>query len=116
MYHIGVATQHPPLPDPDHLSALGIDFIKQCLTIDAMQRPTATELMVHPWMLDLREQLKQYEEEEQRQLDEEEPTYGEGAIALKAHMLEAKEEASIAPSPDITPGIEGTPLLTPTET
>ena len=63
MFHIGVATQHPPLPDPGQLSDMGIDFIRQCLTIDPVQRPTANELMNHPWMLDFREKRRSYEEE-----------------------------------------------------
>lgn len=54
MFHIGVATQHPPLPEPDQLSYLGIDFIRQCLTIDPMLRPTARELMEHSWLGELR--------------------------------------------------------------
>ncbi|KAF5355770.1 hypothetical protein D9756_004047 [Leucocoprinus leucothites] len=54
MFHIGVATQHPPLPEPDQLSPLGIDFIRQCLTIDPMLRPTAKALMDHPWLAELK--------------------------------------------------------------
>lgn len=54
MFHIGVATQHPPLPEPDQLSHLGIDFIRQCLTIDPILRPTAKSLMDHPWLAELR--------------------------------------------------------------
>jgi mitogen-activated protein kinase kinase kinase len=50
MFHIGIATQHPPLPDPGQLSELGIDFIEQCLTLDPLNRPTATELLHHPWL------------------------------------------------------------------
>jgi mitogen-activated protein kinase kinase kinase len=64
MFHIGVATQHPPLPEPDQLSELGTTFIKQCLTIDPVRRPTATELMNHPWMLELRETLMRYGDSE----------------------------------------------------
>lgn len=64
MFHIGVATQHPPLPEPDQLSDLGIAFIKQCLTIDAMRRPSAEELLGHPWMIEFQEALASYEEEE----------------------------------------------------
>ena len=41
---------------------MGIDFIRQCLTIDPVQRPTTVELVNHPWMLDLREKLLSYEE------------------------------------------------------
>ena len=61
MFHIGVATQHPPLPEPGQLSELGINFIKQCLTIDPARRPSAMELMNHPWMLDFRDTLLRYE-------------------------------------------------------
>jgi mitogen-activated protein kinase kinase kinase len=64
MFHIGVATQHPPLPEPGQLSEGGISFIKECLTIDPMQRPTASELMDLPWMMDFREALLSYEEVE----------------------------------------------------
>jgi mitogen-activated protein kinase kinase kinase len=64
MYHIGVATQHPPLPEPDQLSELGINFIKECLTVDPTRRPSAFELMDHPWMLDFRKALQNYDEAE----------------------------------------------------
>lgn len=64
MFHIGVATQHPPLPEPGQLSQLGISFIKQCLTIDPLQRPSAQELMEHPWMVEFREVFLNYEEVE----------------------------------------------------
>ncbi len=63
MFHIGVATQHPPLPEPGQLSSMGIDFIRQCLTIDGMKRPTAAELYDHPWILDFREELAAYDQE-----------------------------------------------------
>jgi mitogen-activated protein kinase kinase kinase len=78
MFHIGVATQHPPLPEPDQLSALGINFIKQCLTIDPMLRPSAAELMEHPWMVEFKEALLIYEEAEM-------------ATSPPAHMPEAAE-------------------------
>ncbi|SRR6266404_2133538 len=64
MYHIGVATQHPPLPEPDQLSELGINFIKECLVVDPTKRPSAFELMDHPWMLDFRKALQNYDEPE----------------------------------------------------
>lgn len=57
MFHIGIATQHPPLPDPSQLSELGIDFIRQCLTIDADARPTALDLLNHPWIVELEERV-----------------------------------------------------------
>lgn len=61
MFHIGVATQHPPLPDPKQLSEQGIDFIRQCLIIDPTERLTAFELTDHPWMQGFLEQLKDME-------------------------------------------------------
>jgi len=64
MFHIGVATQHPPLPEKGELSELGINFIKQCLSIDPMVRPTAQELMEHAWILQFMETLRRYEEDE----------------------------------------------------
>ncbi|KAJ2933554.1 hypothetical protein H1R20_g3478, partial [Candolleomyces eurysporus] len=62
MFHIGVATQHPPLPEPGQLSPTGIDFITQCLVIDPMKRPTAVEQISHRWMLDVQEALLNYED------------------------------------------------------
>ncbi|BEJ11012.1 hypothetical protein CspHIS471_0104340 [Cutaneotrichosporon sp. HIS471] len=50
MFHIGIATQHPPLPEPGQMSLEGIDFIQQCLTLDPMKRPTADELFNHKWL------------------------------------------------------------------
>ncbi|GJN88041.1 hypothetical protein Rhopal_000997-T1 [Rhodotorula paludigena] len=58
MFHIGIAVQHPPLPDPSQLSPLGIDFLKACLNIDPEQRPTAEELMSHPWIVDATRQIE----------------------------------------------------------
>lgn len=53
MFHIGIATKHPPLPDPQELSELGIDFIRKSLTLDPITRPTTVDLLSHPWMKDL---------------------------------------------------------------
>ncbi|EFP77146.2 STE protein kinase [Puccinia graminis f. sp. tritici CRL 75-36-700-3] len=53
MFHIGIATKHPPLPDPQELSELGIDFIRKSLTLDPVTRPTTMDLLNHPWMKDL---------------------------------------------------------------
>ncbi|CAO3646374.1 unnamed protein product [Cunninghamella blakesleeana] len=48
MYH--VVTGHPPLPDPSQLSELGLDFLKKCFTRDPAERPSAVELLEHPWI------------------------------------------------------------------
>ncbi|CAE7226656.1 unnamed protein product [Rhizoctonia solani] len=61
MFHIGQAKTAPPLPTPDQLSHLGINFIEQCLVINARVRPTATELLSHPWLVSFREYMSEYE-------------------------------------------------------
>ncbi|KIJ68693.1 hypothetical protein HYDPIDRAFT_106931 [Hydnomerulius pinastri MD-312] len=107
MFHIGVATQHPPLPEPGQLSDLGINFIKQCLTIDAMRRPTALELLDHPWMLQFGEALLGYEEAElvtspPADMPSEE-NYEMASVARQAAILQEKEvEAIQIPSPTLS--------------
>jgi len=89
MFHIGVATQHPPLPEPDQLSDLGISFIKQCLTIDSIRRPTATELMNHPWMLEFRDTLMRYGDSElTSELDN---SSEDASVARQAAILKEQE-------------------------
>lgn len=61
MFHIGQAKVSPPLPNPDQLSHLGIKFLEQCLNVDAYLRPTATELLSHPWLDSFREYMSEYE-------------------------------------------------------
>lgn len=104
MFHIGVATQHPPLPEPGQLSEVGISFIKQCLTIDPMKRPTATELMEHRWMLEFREALLSYEVAEMvtssaTNIPSEE-RYESASVALQAAIIQENEIENIKhPSP-----------------
>ncbi|SNX83353.1 related to SSK2 - MAP kinase kinase kinase of the high osmolarity signal transduction pathway [Melanopsichium pennsylvanicum] len=57
MFHIGMAEQHPALPDASQLSPMGIEFIRQCLTINPKQRPSAIQLKEDPWMRSLIEEL-----------------------------------------------------------
>lgn len=40
----------PPLAEPDRWSAEMNDFISKCLTLELKQRPTATELLEHPFL------------------------------------------------------------------
>ncbi len=63
MFHIGMAQQHPPLPEPGQLSELGIDFIRQCLMIDPYERPSAAEMREHAWIQNLLDELAQSNEE-----------------------------------------------------
>ena len=102
MFHIGVATQHPPLPEPGQLSPLGIDFLKQCLIIDPMKRPSAQELMDHAWMLEFRAALATYEEEEGQAAPEEIPPdkdYEPASVARQAAIMQEKEMEEIMQSP-----------------
>ncbi|KAJ3786370.1 hypothetical protein GGU11DRAFT_770606 [Lentinula aff. detonsa] len=99
MFHIGVATQHPPLPEPDQLSDLGIAFIKQCLTIDAMRRPSADELLGHPWMIEFQEALASYEEEEiandpPREMPSED-SFSNATVARQAVIIQEREVENI---------------------
>lgn len=107
MFHIGVATQHPPLPEPGQLSDLGINFIKQCLTIDPMRRPTAVELLDHPWMLQFGEALLGYEATElvaspPAEMPTEE-NFKMATVARQAAIIQEKEvEAVQMPSPTLS--------------
>ncbi|KAJ8520569.1 hypothetical protein ONZ45_g2639 [Pleurotus djamor] len=108
MFHIGVATQHPPLPEPGQLSNMGIDFIKQCLTIDPMRRPSARELMEHPWMLEFREALRRYEEDtlsnSSTSVSTSETAFGTASVARQAaHLQEMEVEEIRQKTPSITP-------------
>jgi len=57
MFHIGIATQAPPLPEMGELSELGIDFVDRCLTLDPSVRPTATQLRGHEWVQRMESEL-----------------------------------------------------------
>ncbi|EKM60810.1 uncharacterized protein PHACADRAFT_179988 [Phanerochaete carnosa HHB-10118-sp] len=108
MFHIGVATQHPPLPEPGQLSDMGIDFIRQCLTIDPVQRPTAVELMDHPWIQDFAETLRNFQEAELATSPPAEmpsdPALKHATVARQAAIEKEKEvEAIQSLSPSTSP-------------
>ncbi|KAI9091116.1 hypothetical protein DFS34DRAFT_584707, partial [Phlyctochytrium arcticum] len=50
MYHIGMSNRIPPLPEASTCSEAGIDFLRQCFTRPAAERPTAKELLQHDWV------------------------------------------------------------------
>lgn len=107
MFHIGVATQHPPLPEPGQLSELGISFIKQCLTIDPIRRPLATELMDHAWMVEFQEVLRSYEEAEMATSPPAniptEDNFENASVARQAAMIQEKEMEEIQRASPTTP-------------
>ena len=51
LFKIGSTDQPPPFPPS--LSATGKDFLSSCLSRDPKCRPSAEELMVHPWVADV---------------------------------------------------------------
>ncbi|KAK3154850.1 hypothetical protein QOZ80_2BG0195860 [Eleusine coracana subsp. coracana] len=48
MFKIGNSKELPPIPD--HLTEEGKDFIRQCLQRDPSSRPTAVDLLQHPFV------------------------------------------------------------------
>ncbi|KAI6045084.1 hypothetical protein EDC04DRAFT_3055049 [Pisolithus marmoratus] len=107
MFHIGVARQHPPLPEPGQLSDLGIDFIKRCLALDAMARPTAVELLEHPWMLQFSESFLDYAEPQLSGSPPVEPPpeqiFESALVARQAAIIGEKEVETIRlPSPTLS--------------
>lgn len=105
MFHIGVATQHPPLPEPGQLSDLGVAFIKRCLTIDPMRRPSAEELKQDLWLSTLRASWTTYDNE----APADENSYGDydnfenSAAAQQAAALHDDEVAEILRASPVTP-------------
>jgi mitogen-activated protein kinase kinase kinase len=116
MFHIGVATQHPPLPESGQLSEIGISFLKQCLIINSKQRPSAVELMSHPWILHFREALMSYEEAENAnspRTAEKAAAFDATSVARQAAKLHLKQvEAMLSPSPSTSPP-SSSPATTP---
>jgi len=55
MYHIGISNKAPPLPDTSQLSQEGIDFLTECFIRPAKDRPSAHDLLQHPWIKDVDE-------------------------------------------------------------
>ena len=56
MYNIAQGNP-PPLPTSDQLSDDGIDFLKRCLERDPARRATAAELLMHPWIAEIRKMV-----------------------------------------------------------
>lgn len=76
--------------------------IRQCLTIDPMVRPSADELMNHPWILDFRETLRSYEEAEMENPPAEMPPeeeYENASVARQAAIMQEREVEQLADSP-----------------
>ncbi|OBA21423.1 MAP kinase, partial [Metschnikowia bicuspidata var. bicuspidata NRRL YB-4993] len=54
MYHIA-AGHKPQLPSPDQLSEEGIRFLSRCLEHEPSKRPSSTELLNDPWIVQIRQ-------------------------------------------------------------
>ncbi|XP_061348476.1 mitogen-activated protein kinase kinase kinase NPK1 [Gastrolobium bilobum] len=48
LFHIGTTKSHPPIPD--HLSIAAKDFLLKCLQKEPILRPSASELLQHPFV------------------------------------------------------------------
>ncbi|XP_031376593.1 mitogen-activated protein kinase kinase kinase NPK1-like isoform X2 [Punica granatum] len=48
LFHIGTTKAHPPIPD--HLSEVAKDFLLKCLQKEPDLRPTASQLLQHPFV------------------------------------------------------------------
>jgi serine/threonine protein kinase len=55
LFHIGTTNSRPPIPD--HLSYQSKDFLLKCLQREPTLRPSATELLKHPFVLTCEIQL-----------------------------------------------------------
>lgn len=98
MFH--VVQGHPPLPDPSLLSELGIDFVRQCLTRDPNVRPTADELMAHPWIQEMLETVDSYQE--MGDMDAQQPEeYVEREPMLEPGLETVMEEGGTAKRKDV---------------
>jgi mitogen-activated protein kinase kinase kinase len=115
MFHIGVATKHPPLPESGQLSLLGIAFIKDCLNIDAYKRPSAAELLNHAWSLQIKNKLGEDETLPHEHVVTFNSDFHDATVAQQAASLTAAEVDALHDSPplhdDLTP-TGGTPTPT----
>ncbi|WWC72122.1 uncharacterized protein I206_106082 [Kwoniella pini CBS 10737] len=63
MFHLGATTEHPPLPEPNEMSELGIEWIEKCLSLEPDERPTAPELLDGEWLEPMLQQMAELEED-----------------------------------------------------
>ncbi|WWC64716.1 uncharacterized protein I303_107327 [Kwoniella dejecticola CBS 10117] len=63
MFHLGATTEHPPLPEPNEMSELGIEWIEKCLSLEPDERPTAPELLDDEWLEPMLQQMAELEED-----------------------------------------------------
>jgi mitogen-activated protein kinase kinase kinase len=79
-----------------------------------MIRPSAAELIEHPWMLQFKETLRSYEEAELADPPAEMPPEDEfqsASVARQAAIIQEKAVEELMVSPDVSP--EATPSETP---
>ncbi|KAJ3373076.1 Suppressor of Sensor Kinase (SLN1) [Allomyces arbusculus] len=56
IYHAAISA--PPIPDNLKISPEGLDFLKQCLRVNPNVRPTAEELLQHPFLADVAKKMQ----------------------------------------------------------
>ncbi|CAK9865980.1 unnamed protein product [Sphagnum jensenii] len=70
LFHIGTTKLHPPIPA--HLSPQGKDFLLKCLQREPRLRPSASELLKHPFVVncDIQAGLEGFEDTKQQVADD----------------------------------------------
>jgi len=103
LFQIGQGNHIPQLPEPWQLSATGISFIKSCFTLDPMKRPTAEEMLGHPWMQSLRAELAELENGAESSFQRDSPSHSLNAqqseLARAAQRMEERQMDDIMGSP-----------------
>lgn len=88
----------PQLPEPWQLSQMGISFLRLCFTLDPIKRPTAEDLLNHPWMQSLRAELTAADPQTPG-YDDARDTLEDPQIARQAQILEQQQIDEIIYSP-----------------
>ncbi|WRT70117.1 uncharacterized protein IL334_007111 [Kwoniella shivajii] len=63
MFHLGATNEHPPLPEPNEMSEMGIEWIEKCLNLEPDERPTAPQLLADEWLEPMLQQMAELEED-----------------------------------------------------
>ena len=91
LFHIGTTMSHPPIPE--HLSADGKDFLLKLLQREPRLRPSAAEMLKHPFV----QNYETYSGQES----------GEGRQMLEEHLEPTKEGCSVRTSMSFRDSLRG---------
>lgn len=91
LFHIGTTKSHPPIPE--HLSADGKDFLLKLLQREPRLRPSAAEMLKHPFV----QNYEVYNGQES----------GEGRQVLEEHLQPTNEPCSVRTSMSLRNSLRG---------